>query len=116
MTALLVLQIPAAQTALARKVLHSIEKNIDGRIEFSDMTFVPFNGLVIKNIAIIDDNPLQGDPRVDTLFNAETVAARFTLQGLLSQNGIQLRDVEVEHARFALVNESGDQGFQFQDD
>ena len=74
------LQIPAAQTALARKVLHSIEKNIDGRIEFSNMTFVPFNGLVIKNIAIIDDNP-----RVDTLFNAETVAARFTLQGLLSQ-------------------------------
>ena len=102
------LQIPAAQTALARKVLHSIEKNIDGRIEFSDMTFVPFNGLVIKNIAIIDDNPFQGDPRVDTLFNAETVAARFTLQGLLSQNGIQLRDVEVEHARFALVNESGE--------
>ena len=81
LTALLVLQIPAAQTALARKVLHSIEKSIDGRIEFSDMTFVPFNGLVIKNIAIIDDNPLQGDPRVDTLFNAETVAARFTLQG-----------------------------------
>ena len=102
------LQIPAAQTALARKVLHSIEKSIDGRIEFSDMTFVPFNGLVIKNIAIIDNNPLQGDPRVDTLFNAETVAARFTLQGLLSQNGIQLRDVEVEHARFALVNESGE--------
>ena len=64
--------------------------------------------MVIKNIAIIDNNPLQGDPRVDTLFNAETVAARFTLQGLLSQNGIQLRDVEVEHARFALVNESGE--------
>ena len=102
------LQIPAAQTALVRKVLRSIEKNIDGRIEFADMTFVPFNGLVIKDLAVIDDNPDQGEITLDTLFSAGTVAARFTLQGLLSQNGIQLRDVEVEHARFALVNEDGE--------
>ena len=102
------LQIPAAQTALVRKVLRSIEKNIDGRIEFADMTFVPFNGLVIKDLAFIDDNPVQGEITLDTLFSAGTVAARFTLQGLLSQNGIQLRDVEVEHARFALVNEDGE--------
>jgi hypothetical protein len=103
-----VLQIPAAQTALVRKILRSVENNIDGRIEFADMTFVPFNGLVIKDLAIIDDNPAQGEVTLDTLFSAGTVAARFTLQGLLSQNGIQLKDVEVEHARFALVNESGE--------
>ena len=102
------LQIPAAQTALVRKILRSVENNIDGRIEFADMTFVPFNGLVIKDLAIIDDNPVQGEVTLDTLFSAGTVAARFTLQGLLSQNGIQLKDVEVEHARFALVNESGE--------
>ena len=54
MTILLVLQIPAAQTALVRRVLASLEKNIDGRLEFADMTFVPFNGLVIKDLAIID--------------------------------------------------------------
>ncbi len=102
------LQIPAAQTALVRKILRSVENNIDGRIEFADMTFVPFNGLVIKDLAIIDDNPAQGEVTLDTLFSAGTVAARFTLQGLLSQNGIQLKDVEVEHARFALVNESGE--------
>ncbi len=102
------LQIPAAQTALVRKILRSVENNIDGRIEFADMTFVPFNGLVIKDLAIIDDNPAQGEVTLDTLFSAGTVAARFTLQGLLSQNGIQLKDVEVEHACFALVNESGE--------
>ena len=102
------LQIPAAQTALVRKILRSVENNIDGRIEFADMTFVPFNGLVIKDLTIIDDNPAQGEVTLDTLFSAGTVAARFTLQGLLSQNGIQLKDVEVEHARFALVNESGE--------
>jgi len=108
MTALLVLQIPAAQTALVRRVLHSVEKNIDGRIEFSDMTFVPFKGLVVKDLAIIDDAPLQGDDPQDTLLRARTVAASFTLKGLLSKDGVQLRNAEVEHARFALVSESGE--------
>lgn len=110
LTALLVLQIPAAQTALARRILHKFEKDIDGRIEFSDMTFVPFNGLVIKDLTILDDAPWQGDIDVpqDTLFKAGTIAARFTLKGLLSSQGIQLRDAQVEHARLTLVNEPGE--------
>lgn len=110
MTVLLVLQIPAAQTALVRRVLASLEKNIDGRLEFADMTFVPFNGLVIKDLAIIDPHPFVGDTDVpqDTLFRAGTIAARFTLKGLLSQDGIQLREAEVDDARLALVNEPGE--------
>ena len=110
LTALLVLQIPAAQTALVRRVLKSVEKNIDGRLEFSDITFVPFNGLVIKDLAIVDDNPWHGsiDVPQDTLFKAGTIAARFTLKGLLSPEGIQLRDAEIEHARLAIVSEPGE--------
>ena len=111
LTAILVLQIPAAQTALARRVVKSLEKDIDGQVEFSDLTFVPFNGLVIKNLAVIDNHPWQGDADVpqDTLFRAGTVAARFTLQGLLSQQGIQLREVQVDDARLALVIEPGEE-------
>ena len=107
LTALLVLQIPAAQTALARRVVKSLENSIDGRVVFSDLTFVPFSGVVIKDLAVIDNNPMQGDTDVpqDTLFRAGTVAARFTLQGLLSQQGIQLREAEIEDARLALVIE-----------
>ncbi|MBO4917114.1 MAG: translocation/assembly module TamB domain-containing protein [Bacteroidales bacterium] len=111
LTAVLVLQIPAAQTALARRVVRSLEKKMDGRVEFSDLTFVPFSGVVIKDLAIIDNHPWQGDTDVpqDTLFSAKTVAARFTLQGLLSQQGIQLRQAEVEDARLALVMEPGEE-------
>ena len=107
LTAILLLQIPAAQTALARRIVKSLEKNMDGRVEFSDVTFVPFSGLVIKDLAIIDSHPWQGDIDVpqDTMFRAKTIAARFTLQGLLSQKGIQLREAEVDDARFAMVME-----------
>ena len=107
LTAILLLQIPAAQTALARRIVKSLEKDMDGRVEFSDITFVPFSGLVIKDLAIIDSHPWQGDIDVpqDTMFRAKTIAARFTLQGLLSQKGIQLREAEVDDARFALVME-----------
>ena len=110
LTAVLLLQIPAAQTALARRAVKSLEKNIDGRVEFSDITFVPFSGVVIKDLAIIDNNPMQGDTDVpqDTIFRAGTVAARFTLQGLLSQHGIQLRQAEIEDARLAIVIEPGE--------
>ena len=111
LTAILMLQIPAAQTALALRVVKSLEKNIDGQVVFSDLTFVPFNGLVIKNLAVVDNHPWQGDADVpqDTLFRAGTVAARFTLQGLLSQQGIQLREVQVDDARLALVIEPDEQ-------
>ena len=108
---MLVLQFPAAQTALVRRVLKSFEDKIDGRIEFSDITFVPFNGVVVKDLAVLDNNPWQGDIDVpqDTLFRAGTVAARFTLKGLLSQNGIQLRAAEVENAGLTLVTEPGEE-------
>ena len=110
LTAVLVLQIPAAQTAVARRAIRALEKNIDGRIEFSDLTFVPFNGVVVKNLTVLDNSPWQGDaaPAQDTLLRAGTIAARFTLQGLLSQHGIQLREAEIEDAMLCFVVEPGE--------
>ena len=105
------LQIPAVQTAVARRAIKSIEKNIDGRIEFEELTFVPFSGVIIKDLKVIDNNPWQsGDaPPQDTLFRAGTIAARFTLQGLLSQHGIQLREAEIDDALLSLVTEPGEE-------
>ena len=110
LTAILLLQIPAAQTALARRIVKSLEKDMDGRVEFSDITFVPFSGVVIKDLTIIDSHPWQGDIDVpqDTMFRARAIAARFTLKGLLSQKGIQLREAEVDDARLAFVIEPGE--------
>ena len=104
-TALLVLQIPAAQTALARYIVKSLEKNLDGKIEFDGITFVPFNGLVVKGLTILDNHPSQGGSAApqDTMFRCGTVAARFTLGGLLSNEGIQLKEAEIDDAFFALV-------------
>ena len=104
------LQIPAVQTAVARRAISSLEKNIDGRIELSGLTFVPFSGVIIKDLTVLDNNPWQGEagPPQDTLFRAGTVVARFTLKGLLSQHGIQLREAEIDDALFSFVTEPGD--------
>lgn len=95
------------QTAFARRAIKSLEKNIDGKVELSDLTFVPFNGLIVKGLTILDNHPWQDGeaPAQDTLFRAGTVVARFTLKGLLSQHGIQLREAEVDDAMLAIVIE-----------
>ena len=109
-TALLMLQIPAAQTALARRVVKMLEKDFEGQILFSELTFVPFNGIVIKDLTVIDDHPWRGDIDVpqDTVFRAGTVAARFTLKSLLSQHGIQVREAQIEDAFLSFVMEPRD--------
>lgn len=110
LSAVIALQIPAVQTAVVQRIIDRTVKDIDGRIEMEKVDFYPFNTLIIKNIAIIDEHPYVGGKDVpqDTLFRAETVAARFSLGGLVSKNGIKLRKAEVDNGRLALVSEPGE--------
>ena len=110
LSAVIALQMPAVQTAVVKRILDRTVKDIDGRIEMENVDFYPFNTLIIKNIAIIDEHPYVGDKDVpqDTLFRAGTVAARFSLGGLVSKNGIKLRKAEIDNGRLALVSEPGE--------
>ena len=110
LSAVIALQIPAVQTAVVQRILDRTVKDIDGRIEMEKVDFYPFNTLIVKNIAIIDEHPFAGDKDVpqDTLFRAETVAARFSLGGLVSKNGLKLRKAEIDNGRLSLVSEPGE--------
>ena len=111
---MLLVQIPSVQTRLVKKVTDKLEQSINGRLEYSDIRISPTGELLIKDLAIIDNNPYTEDefncgwtPR-DTLFSARTISATFTLKGLLKSEGVHMGRVNVEHGGFHLVTQPGD--------
>ncbi len=106
----LVIQLPGVQTFITGKVVRALDGKLDADIRFERIHLRPFRTLVIKNIEIIDRNPARdaADPNaetVDTFFRAEYIAARFSLDGLIRQQGIHLSEVMVSNAQMNLVLE-----------
>ncbi len=87
MTAVLIaVQSPAVQTRLVRKALASLEGKIDGRIVVGGLSANPFKAVVLKDVAILDNNPWRdstGFIACDTLFRAKYITASFGLRSLL---------------------------------
>ena len=107
----LAIQLPQVQTFAARQFMNRFADKIDGEIAFEKIHLKPFTTLVIKNIAITDKNPSidPHDPtgrQTDTLFRAEYLIARFTLDGLFRQNGIHIGKAYVNNAQMNLVLEN----------
>ena len=97
----LAVQTPQVQTYFTRKLLSGLDKSIEGRIEFEKIHFKPFNALVIKDVSIIDDEPvIEG---MDTLFHAGYIIARFSLKGLTADEGVYIRRVYIADAQMNLA-------------
>ena len=100
MTAVLIaVQSPAVQTRLVRKALASLEGKIDGRIVVGELSANPFKAVVLKDVAILDNNPWRdstGFVACDTLFRAKYITASFGLRsllgGLLDGKGAEAND------------------------
>ena len=105
----MLLQTPGVQTFIAKRVTASLEKKIDGRIEFSKIHFKPFNAIVLRDVHLLDDNPLTAPTGevLDTLATAKSVMASFSLKGLFKKEGIHLSRVTVNGASLTLVTEPG---------
>ena len=101
----ILLQIPSIQGAVAKKALGKLEGVTDARISFSSLDVMPFSGLIVKDLAIIDTNPSPDAP--DTLFSASDVNATFRLKTLFSNRGIYLSRARIKNASLALVMEPG---------
>ena len=74
------------QTRLVRKALASLEGKIDGRIVVGGLSANPFKAVVLKDVAILDNNPWRdstGFIACDTLFRAKYITASFGLRSLL---------------------------------
>lgn len=103
LAAILAIQLPRVQTFIADKVTEKLEKSLDGNLEFDKIHLKPFNAMVIKNISIIDKNPVTDG--ADTLFRAEYVIARFSLNGLFGKKGIRIGRAYISNAEMTLVVE-----------
>ena len=108
--AALIIQLPQVQTFVTDKFVEKISEKFDGTIVFEKVHFKPFTTLVLKNTAIVDRNPVSDcmNPDyipVDTLFRAEYIIARFTLEGLIRQEGLHLDKVYINNAQMNLVLE-----------
>ena len=107
----LAIQLPQVQTFITDKVVGKFSDRIDGEIVFEKLHFKPFTTLVLKNIAIVDRNPsvsLNDSTAcpVDTLFRAQYIIARFSLEGLFRQEGVHLKKAYIGNAQMNLVLEN----------
>lgn len=107
----LAVQLPQVQTFITEKVVTKFTDRLDGDIVFEKIHFKPFTTLILKNVAVIDRNPVMNpnDPEtapVDTLFSARYIIARFSLDGLIRQECIHLNKAYISDARMTLVLEN----------
>ena len=106
----LIIQLPKVQTAVADKVVRTLNEKLDGDIQFEKIHFKPFNTLVIKNAVILDKHPAT-DPidstaaQIDTFFRAEYIIAKISLEGLLDEESIKINRAYVGKAQMNLVLE-----------
>ena len=99
------------QTAIARRVAHSLEDKIDGRVEIGSVRLHPFNAVTIKNIVIYDNNPCpdlysRGCGALDTLASIGSMSATLSPRSLLRKNGcIRIDRLDASDVTFQLVTE-----------
>ena len=75
--------------------------------------FQPFKTLMLKNVVIIDREPMYDvldstKAPVDTFFRAGYIIAKFSFEGLLGKGGIHLNSVTVSDAQMNFVTEYRD--------
>ena len=98
------------QTYVSDKVVEKISSRFEGDITFEKIHFKPFTTLVLKNVAIIDREPTPNPhdstaTPVDTLFRAQYIIARFTLEGLMRKDCLHLNKAYISNAQINLVLE-----------
>lgn len=107
----LIIQLPQVQTFVTDRLIKNVTEKFDGDIVFEKIHFKPFTTFIIKKVAIVDRNPVQDpvdstNPKIDTLFRADYIIAKFTLEGLIRNEGIHLDKAFVSNAQMNLVLEN----------
>ena len=111
MAVLLAVQTPFVQTRLSKVALNQLAAIMDGRVTYDEIKISTSGVLLIRNLTLIDGNPYTEDrygrgwEPVDTVFQARTVTATFTLAGLFKGEGMHMGRVTVEDGFFHLVTE-----------
>ena len=103
----ILLQIPAVQTSIARKAVEVLGDAVNGRIEFSKVHIKPFTALVLKDVVLIDKNPVIGwdGAKIDTVANARSIVITLSLKGLRSGRAIHVKRLNVSDGSFSLAKD-----------
>ena len=108
---LLVAQVPAVQTGLARMVSSKLESVFDAKLEIGSIELHPFNAVTLENVLLLDPEPYTEDINglgfapVDTVAYIGKLSATVSLNGLLRKKAIRLGRVEAEDLLFQLAIE-----------
>lgn len=103
----ILLQTPAVQTFVAGKVIGSLDGVINGRIEFSKIHIKPFTALVLKDVALIDKDPVTdwAGEKIDTIANAKSIVVTLSFKGLRNDGTIHVKRLSVSDGSFSLAKD-----------
>ena len=106
-TCWILLQTPVVQTFVARKAVDSLGEALNGRIEFSKIHLKPFTALVVKDVVVLDNEPVTGwnGERLDTIANAGSIVATFSIKGLKSDGRLHIKRLSVSDGSFTLAKD-----------
>ena len=103
-------QLPQVQTAIAKRAARNLSEKMQGQITFEKIHFKPFTTFVLKNVLIVDKNPVPDEvtgAQIDTFFRAQYIIAKFDINGLFNQNRLKFDKVYISNAQMNLVLENG---------
>lgn len=115
--ALVAIQIPKAQTEVARKVLARLSDSLEGNLQIGDVNIRPSGAVFLKDVLVLDKEPYTEDINgrgwapADTFFYAGSISATVSLKSVFSKHGISLGRVNIDNALFHLTTEPDGNGF-----
>ncbi len=103
----ILLQTPAVQTFVGRKVIGMLDGAVNGRIEFSKIHIKPFTALVLKDVALIDNEPVidRDGEKADTVASAKSIVVTLSLKGLRNDGTIHVKRLSVSDGSFSLAKD-----------
>ena len=103
----ILLQTPVVQTFVARKVIDSLGRTFNGRVEFSKIHIKPFSALVLKDVVLIDSEPPinRTGETVDTVAHAGSIVVTLSLKGLRHDGAIHVKRLSVSDGSFSLAKD-----------
>ena len=103
-------QLPQVQTAIAKRAARNLSEKMQGQITFEKIHFKPFTTFILKNVLIVDKNPVPDEvtgAQIDTFFHAQYIIAKFDINGLFNQSRLKFDKVYISNAQMNLVLENG---------
>ena len=103
LAAMVAVQSPKIQSYIGQKVVQKLQDSMDADISFSEVSFQPFETLILKDVLVTD--PAAVDHRADTVAQLRHLSAKFSIRGLFTREGVHVSRLSAQGVTFNLVIE-----------